>query len=315
MRTDYKTSSSAGIPDSPSHLRPLAYRRLLNLSPNTLSQYSAFVDEISQRLLALPPPSSSPLVKPPKEDRLLREIERDVGRTFGALAWFGAAPGEGVAVDEEDAFWGRVTLLEQLDDSVVLPSIDKSPVEAASEEGEGRAKPKPPVLSLVPPTEAGAEEAVGMVLIPPTPSSPVLVLEAEGTSSGSLARPRTRRQALLRPLFVYAMLNPGLSYVQGCVSSLLFNPLEIADDLVRRRMNSIVAVFWWIFAGAGSELEGEADAFFALGAIISQLQDLYVSSLDGTISPSPSSPRFDAVGSAPRPVTPTGLGATLGSSV
>ncbi|KAL8276809.1 hypothetical protein RQP46_010740 [Phenoliferia psychrophenolica] len=109
-------------------------------------------------------------------------------------------------------------------------------------------------------------------------------------AGGSLVRPRTRRQALLRPLFVFATLNPGLSYVQG--------------------MNSILAVFWRVFADAhSSELEAEAFAFFALGAMLSQLQDLYVSSLDGTVSPSPaSSPRL---GSEPPHIIPTGLGATL----
>mgnify|MGYP001562514886 CR=1 FL=1 len=74
-------------------------------------------------------------------------------------------------------------------------------------------------------------------------------------------------------------------------------------------MNSILAVFWRVFSAGGSELEAEAFAFFALGAVLSQLQDLFVSSLDGTVSPSPASP---LLGSDPH-VTPTGLGATLGA--
>ena len=71
-------------------------------------------------------------------------------------------------------------------------------------------------------------------------------------------------------------------------------------------MNSIVAVFFYIFGTACSNsLDAEASAFFAFGAILSQLRDLYVRSLDGTICPLPFS-------SATTPhITPTGSGATL----
>lgn len=85
---------------------------------------------------------------------------------------------------------------------------------------------------------------------------------------------RTRRQALLRPLVVYAMLNPGLSYVQG--------------------MNSIIGVLYWVFSRGQEEMQPEVDvtddlsaeasAFFALGAVLSQLRDLYVPSFDGNTS-------------------------------
>ncbi|SCZ96538.1 BZ3500_MvSof-1268-A1-R1_Chr8-2g10277 [Microbotryum saponariae] len=110
-----------------------------------------------------------------------------------------------------------------------------------------------------------------------------------GTQSdrASSTRLKTRRAALLRPLFIYATLNPGLSYVQG--------------------MNSLLAVFYWIFSSdpEATPIEAEAAAFFALGAILSQLRDLYVPSLDGTPVTSSSS-SISLRGSAP-----TGLGATL----
>ncbi|KAI5475405.1 hypothetical protein MNV49_001435 [Pseudohyphozyma bogoriensis] len=272
-----------GIPDSPSYIRPAAYRRLLNLSPPStlLAQYSAFCDELSSRLAALPPPTLGG--KEVKEDKLLREIERDVDRTFGGLAWFGASPGEGVKADVEDGFWARLTLLEKADQELAEQRAMEAPAPADD------AAP-PPSLSLVPPEEDNENE--GAVNIPPTPTSPARApLLPYLQPDHSSARPRTRRQALLRPLFVYATLNPGVSYVQG--------------------MSSIVGVFWWIFAAGGSEHEAEACAFFALGAILSQLRDLYTSSLDGTISPRPSSPQIYASGSPAIPIAPTGLGATL----
>lgn len=176
--------------------------------------------------------------RPSAQDKLLPEIERDVERTFGGLAWFGGAPAD-EAVAEEDPLWARIALLDALDEAKA-----RSLAESAN-----------------------------------APTSP----PGEGDSTTSSSRPSTRRQALLRPLFVYAMLNPGLSYVQG--------------------MNSLVAVFLFIFSAEGTSfLEAEAKAFFALGAILSQLRDLYVPSLDAT-----SSPRNSLIGSP----HPTGLGATL----
>ncbi|KAK4056174.1 hypothetical protein OIO90_002905 [Microbotryomycetes sp. JL221] len=76
--------------------------------------------------------------------------------------------------------------------------------------------------------------------------------------------PQTRRQLLLRPLFVFATLNPGVGYVQG--------------------MNHLAAVLFWIFSNLEpveqsneSNLErAEACCFFSLGQIISQLRDLYL---------------------------------------
>lgn len=169
-----------------------------------------------------------------KQDKLLREVYRDVERTFGGLAWFGAEverssvtveqesrdPGEG-----EDPFWGRISLLE-LNETVAVPEASTHRPDTTQ----------------------------------PTTRPP---------------RPVNRRQALLRPLVVFATLNPGLSYVQG--------------------MNSLIAVFYWVFgrgqaatapasgysASAPTDpLAAEAMAFFALGAILSQLRDLYVPSLD-----------------------------------
>ncbi|KDE06263.1 hypothetical protein MVLG_03422 [Microbotryum lychnidis-dioicae p1A1 Lamole] len=121
-----------------------------------------------------------------------------------------------------------------------------------------------------------------------TRSTEVVAADSKTKSDqASSTRLKTRRAALLRPLFIYATLNPGLSYVQG--------------------MNSLLAVFYWIFSSdpETTPIEAEAAAFFALGAIFSQLRDLYVPSLDGTPVTSSSS-SISLRGSAP-----TGLGATL----
>jgi len=62
---------------------------------------------------------------------------------------------------------------------------------------------------------------------------------------------------------MYAFLNPGISYVQG--------------------MSYLAAVFTYIFASDSSTVssfETESTTFFALGSLISQLQDLYVPTLD-----------------------------------
>ncbi|ORY36761.1 hypothetical protein BCR35DRAFT_336614, partial [Leucosporidium creatinivorum] len=85
-REELKELCLGGIPDSPPFLRPSSYQTLLNLpsSDTLLDQYTAFVDEISRRVAQAPPPS--PDERPSAQDKLLREIERDVERTFGGLA-------------------------------------------------------------------------------------------------------------------------------------------------------------------------------------------------------------------------------------
>ncbi|KPV76684.1 uncharacterized protein RHOBADRAFT_51690, partial [Rhodotorula graminis WP1] len=217
-----------GIPDDPKHLRSTAYAFLLALPPpsSLVEQYSAFLADISTRISSLAPPSASaPLAK---EDLLLREIEQDVDRTFGALAWFG---GEVELGDGEEVLWARL-------DAVKAASQQQALALAAD---EGR--------------------------------------EHVSASVPSSAQPHTRRRALLRPLFAYAFLNPGVSFVQG--------------------MSYLAAIFAFVFSASPSStspLEREAATFFALGGLLSQLRDLYVPSLD---TPAASAP------------TAVGLGATV----
>lgn len=185
---------------------------------------------------------------------MLREIQQDVERTFGALAWFG--------VEEEtaqDALWERLDLL--------LPAVQR--------EGETKQAPQ----------DAGPAES----------STPTQSTSRNG-------RLRSRRQLVLRPLYLYASLNPGVSFVQG--------------------MSYIAAVFFYVFAQpspvnntATTELsatatptpfeEAEASTFFALSALLSQLRDLFVPALDGLGA-------GDDDDRVPTSTTSTGLGSALG---
>lgn len=250
----------AGIPDEPAPLRPAAWHFLLNLSPtpSLLDQYRSFLSEVNSRISALSPPE--PRQPLDKYDKLLREIERDVERTFGTLAWFGAEVVGQEEADGMDAVWDRLELLDEADRQEARDLAARIEV---GEEGESGEKTD----------EAAAASTV-------TASAP----------STARRRPRTRRDALLRPLFLYAFLNPGVSFVQG--------------------MSYLAAIFYYVFASSSSTnddsrpfspLEVEATTFFALGALLSQLRDLYLPTLDNL-----SSPPF----SAPSP-TATGLGATV----
>lgn len=255
-----KTPDPTGIPDDPKHLRAAAYRFLLNLDePDALvEQYRAFLDDVNSQLSALPPPpppSAGPTEPLRNEDRLLREIQQDVERTFGALAWFGVEEEEGTA---QDALWERLDLL-------VKPAVQR---EGETEHATG---------------DAGSADS----------STPTQSTSRNG-------RLRSRRQLVLRPLYLYASLNPGVSFVQG--------------------MSYIAAVFFYVFAqsspvntattesSAPSTTstpceQAEASTFFALSALLSQLRDLFVPALDGLVGAGEDNDRVP---------TSTGLGSALG---
>ncbi|GAA5972502.1 hypothetical protein JCM8115_003142 [Rhodotorula mucilaginosa] len=259
-REELRKLCGEGIPDDPKHLRAAAYRFLLNLDePDALvEQYRAFLDDVNSQLSALPPPpppSAGPTEPLRNEDRLLREIQQDVERTFGALAWFGVEEEEGTA---QDALWERLDLLFK-------PAVQR---EGETEHATG---------------DAGSAES----------STP-----AQSTSRNG--RLRSRRQLVLRPLYLYASLNPGVSFVQG--------------------MSYIAAVFFYVFAqsspvntattesSAPSTTstpceQAEASTFFALSALLSQLRDLFVPALDGLVGAGEDNDRVP---------TSTGLGSALG---
>lgn len=257
----HERGTRTGIPDDPKHLRAAAYRFLLKLDePDTLvEQYRAFLDDVNSQLSALPPPPPCPPSAGPteplrNEDRLLKEIQQDVERTFGALAWFG--------VEEEtaqDALWDRLDLL--------LPAVQRDDK-----------------------TDQVAQDQQD----PAESSTPTQSTSRNG-------RLRSRRQLVLRPLYLYASLNPGVSFVQG--------------------MSYIAAVFVYVFAQSspvntattGSSAtstastpfeQAEASTFFALSALLSQLRDLFVPALDGLGA-------GDDIDRAPSSTNSTGLGSAL----
>jgi len=76
-----------------------------------------------------------------------------------------------------------------------------------------------------------------------------------------------RLRRLERVLFVYAKLNPGISYVQG--------------------MNEIVGTLLYVFASDTSErwsAHYEADTFFCFSNLMGELRDMYIVNLDETHS-------------------------------
>ena len=259
--------ASSGIPDEPPRIRPAAYSRLLNLaSPSSLSsQYSAFLSEVDTRITALPPPDH----KEPLHcyDKLLREIERDVERTFGQMGWFGGKP-DTEGEHGEDSLWRRIRVLDNSDRESANKLANPDSQELSQNErihiSKDSLNASNPTLTLDTPLEV---ETTSTNIPPSTsPQSPATPRPAshfpDSSPSNSPSRPSTRRQALLRPLFMYAFLNPGISYVQG--------------------MSYLAAVFAYVFASDSSlsSFEVESTTFFALGSLISQLQDLYVPTLD-----------------------------------
>lgn len=239
-------------------------------NPQSLAhEYSAFLAEVERRIASLPPPV--PNQAPSDHDKTLREIERDVERTFGALSWFSARPASSDSNNEEredesqirgGSLWDRIRILNEADRSVA-EELSRSNASAATPHNQSL--PPPPTLTLNIPSSLDTTT----VDIPPSPHSPTASHsvprqdhEIDATCAPDPRGPLSRREKLLRPLFIYAFLNPGVSYVQG--------------------MSYLAAVFDYIFASnpALADDQVEATTFFAMSALISQLQDLYDPTLD-----------------------------------
>mmetsp|Transcript_14279 Transcript_14279/g.47713 ORF Transcript_14279/g.47713 Transcript_14279/m.47713 type:complete len:268 (-) Transcript_14279:157-960(-) len=75
-----------------------------------------------------------------------------------------------------------------------------------------------------------------------------------------------RHAAMERILFVYAKLNPGVRYVQG--------------------MNEVLGTIFFCFASDESDWKAhaEADAFFCFTALMAEMRDVYMHSLDNSDS-------------------------------
>ncbi|GAA6061848.1 hypothetical protein JCM10212_000765 [Sporobolomyces blumeae] len=338
-RNELRDLALQGVPDAPPSIRPGTYEALLSLpSPAQSSeQYALFLESISSQLRSLDPPEAGSSTAGrdgadggkgengsgrdlgARVDKVLREIEQDVERTFASLAWFGMPVETGPpeddasakeAPDANDAVWDRLGMLHDLDHSIASDLARRPP--SATESGPNDAAgadelpaganslPSPsenPTLTLNIPSSAPNDTT--SVDIPPSPNTPTVRdtpslggKTAQGATTpvplsedSRRRRPRSRRDLLVRPLFVYAFLNPGLSYVQG--------------------MNYLAAVSFYVFSLApstqtssppsepsattrspplarGSTLSlAESQTFFAISALLSQLQDLYVPLHDG----------------------------------
>ena len=181
-----------------------------------------------------------------RDDRFLHEIEADVHRTFPELAWFGA-PLSGSVNLAGDPYWKRLELAQQREREAALESAAQRPPQATAADA--------PQLSLEPPA-GGDPTGSSDVDVPPTPTAAVPSTPLEPPLADVVRGCKwTRRDRLLRPLFTYATLNPGVGYVQG--------------------FNSIMAVFLYVYEnseGLANEEQAEALAFISFSKIIAQLQ-------------------------------------------
>lgn len=258
------------------------------------------------------------------DDQRLGQIDADVRRTQAMLAFFSTP----LSVKQSDELDVRLDAINP--DRIA--SSSRSPGQVPRRQRTLR--PSPPVGSPPnsPPTKPGLSK-LNLNLAPllqvqePSPVTaletpiPMTALESPGLSTdeeddafatpteGSPSagfspignRQLTYRDCLARLLFVYASLNPGLGFIQG--------------------MADLAAVMLYVFGSSNvgaDPIDVEADAFWAFTALMAEVRDSFVRSLDGTISTidDPSSPAsWAAIGkravAAPAPSTRTGIGALL----
>ena len=105
---------------------------------------------------------------------------------------------------------------------------------------------------------------------PPPPAASSLNLiasQADVTKAPPRKDDETHQDVIRRILFIYAKLNPGVRYVQG--------------------MNEILAPMYYVFAHDSNPLfqhHAEADAFFCFTAVMSDIRDRFIKSLDSSPS-------------------------------
>jgi len=104
--------------------------------------------------------------------------------------------------------------------------------------------------------------------VPSTSSSMSIPPSASDVTRAPPAKEdETHQDVIRRILFVYAKLNPGVRYVQG--------------------MNEILAPMYYVFAHDTNPLfqnNAESDAFFCFTAVMSDIRDRFIKSLDSSPS-------------------------------
>lgn len=181
-----------------------------------VEQYTSFLELVGQVIVESTDDDD-------KHGRLLAQVTNDVKRTHGGgLAWFNKPA---TYVPPSDAIVSRC--FDHLRGTATATSMTTS---VAGGGGGG-----------------DDEDEDSFVTPPDTPKS---------NGQSPLPPVITNRDALVRPLVVYAVLNQGISYVQG--------------------MNSLIAVLVWLFARSRDPIEAEAAAFFAFGKLVDQLRELYM---------------------------------------
>ena len=102
---------------------------------------------------------------------------------------------------------------------------------------------------------------------PPASSFNPVPSQADVTKAPPRKDDETHQDVIRRILFIYAKLNPGVRYVQG--------------------MNEILAPMYYVFAHDTNPLfqqHPEADAFFCFTAVMSDIRDRFIKSLDSSPS-------------------------------
>ena len=235
-----------GVPDQKG-MRSLLWKLLLNYMPWTHSEWE---DSL----------------KKSRADyaRLVEELSTNPYKKM-------AQSGGGKVVDDplapQSAEWS-----EYYKDEAIRHEIDKDVKRTYSSFHFFQERVKPIITTLEEArTRAKAEQAHVPSLFDNVPSTSSSVSIPPSAADVTRAPPakedETHQDVIRRILFVYAKLNPGVRYVQG--------------------MNEILAPMYYVFAHDTNPLfqhHAEPDAFFCFTAVMSDIRDRFIKSLDSSPS-------------------------------
>ena len=162
---------------------------------------------------------------------------------------------------------------EYYKDEAIRAEIDKDVKRTYSSFHFFQERVRPIVITLEEARKAAKAEAahVPSLFDQPLPPSASSFTPPSAAADVTRAPPakddETHQDVIRRILFIYAKLNPGVRYVQG--------------------MNEILAPMYYVFAHDANPLfaqHAEADAFFCFTAVMSDIRDRFIKSLDSSPS-------------------------------
>ncbi|KXS19950.1 RabGAP/TBC [Gonapodya prolifera JEL478] len=220
----FRRQCFAGIPDTPASVRDACWKILLNYTPwadraswpsslTTLrSTYYSYVRDLSDPPLSPPDSPTTTTLEDPNA-ALLQQIYSDVRRTLPDMAFFQLPV---------PAQWGSRSPLFPVpptnSDATVSPSSSTTSLPTLTPPTDTRASypdiPNPFLLYARIAHLYAAE--VPPVDLPGTPlHSTSSSSSPPTTESATTTAPHTHADSLLRILYLFARLNPGVGYVQG----------------------------------------------------------------------------------------------------